>query len=96
MSFLDKCITDFIDILNLNEFGYPSVVNIGSDANDNNNNLYNSNMSSTEKDVNRLNTEQRIVFNAVTTTVLEPRPLNKLLFWMVLEVLVRLLYTILY
>ena len=60
LSSLDKCITDFFDIQNLNEFGYPSIVDVGSDAN-NNNNLDNSNINFTEEDVNRLNTEQRIV-----------------------------------
>ena len=81
LSSLDKCITDFFDIQDLNEFGYPNVVDVGSDANDNNsNNLDNSIISFTEEDVNRLNSEQRIVFNAVTTAVLEPRPLNKLFF----------------
>ena len=80
MSSLDKCTTDFIDIQHLNEFGYPSVVDVGSDANGNKNNLDNSNISFMEEDVNRLNTEQRIVFNAVTTAVLEPRPSNKLFF----------------
>ena len=80
MSFLDKCITDFFDIQDLNEFGYPSVVDVGNDANDNNNNLDNSNISFTEEDVNRLNTEQCIIFNAVTTVVLEPRPSDKLFF----------------
>ena len=80
LSSLNKCITDFINIQDLNDFGYPSVVDVGSDANDNNNNLDNSNISFTEEDVNRLNTEQRIVFNAVTTAVLEPRPSNKLFF----------------
>ena len=67
----------FFDIQGLNEFGYPSVVDVGSDANDNNN-LDNSNISFTEEDVNRLNTQQHIVFNAITTIVLEPRPSNKL------------------
>ena len=45
LSSLDKCITDFINIQDLNEFGYPSIVDVGSGANDNNNNLDNSNIS---------------------------------------------------
>ena len=49
LSSLDKCITHFIDIQHLNEFGYPSVVDVGSDANDDNNNLNNSNISFTEE-----------------------------------------------
>ena len=94
LSSLDKCITNFINIQDLNEFGYPSVVDVGSDANDNNNNLDNLNIIFTEEDVKRLNTEQRIVFNAIITAVLEPRSSNYF-SWMVLEVLARLLYTIL-
>ena len=39
LSSLDKCITDYINIQDLNEFGYPSVIDVGSDANDNNNNI---------------------------------------------------------
>ena len=64
----------------MNEFGYPSVIDVGSDVNDNNNNFNNSKISFTEEDFNRLNIEQRIVFNAVTTARLEPHLLNKLFF----------------
>ena len=53
----------------LNEFGYPNVVDVGSNANDNidSDNRY---ITFLEKDVGRLNEEQYIVLNAITTTVL--------------------------
>jgi len=79
LSSSDKRIVDFFDIQDLNEFGYSNIVDVGSDANDNNE-LDNSNINFIEEDLDKLNNEQRIVFNAITTAILEPHSPNKLFF----------------
>ena len=49
-------------------FGYPNIVDVGGDANDNID-FNNQNITFLEEDVGRLNKEQYIIFNAVTTAV---------------------------
>jgi hypothetical protein len=74
-----KHLTDFFNIEELNEFGYPNIVDVGGDANDNND-FDNQNITFLEEDVGRLNEEQNIVFNAVTTAVLNSDSPYKLFF----------------
>jgi len=54
LQFLDVRIVDFVDIQDLNEFGYSNVVDVGSNANDKND-LDNSNINFIEEDVGKLN-----------------------------------------
>jgi len=62
MSSSDKHLTDFFNIEELNEFGYPNIVDVGGDANDNID-FDNQNIAFLEEDVSKLNEEQYIVFN---------------------------------
>jgi len=56
LSLSDKHLTDFFNIEELNEFGYPNIVDVGGDANDNID-IGNQNITFLEEDVSRLNEE---------------------------------------
>jgi hypothetical protein len=79
LSSSDKRLTDFFNIEELNEFGYPNIVDVGCDANDNID-VDNQNIPFLEEDVDRLNEEQSIVFDAVTTAVLNSNSSDRLFF----------------
>jgi len=76
LSSSDKHLVDFFNIDHLHEFGYTNNTNLTIDVDDNNN-LDNANIIFVEEDVDRLNEEHSIVFNAVTTTILEPNSPNR-------------------
>nr|PNR35899.1 hypothetical protein PHYPA_021749 [Physcomitrium patens] len=79
LSSSDKHLTDFFNIEELNEFGYSNIVDVGGDSNDNID-FDNQNITFLEEDVGRLNEEQYIVFNAVTTAVLNSDSPDRLFF----------------
>ena len=79
LSSSNKRLTDFFNIEELNEFGYPNIVDVGCDANDNID-VDNQNIPFLEEDVDRLNEEQSIVFDAVTTAVLNSNSSDRLFF----------------
>nr|PNR35485.1 hypothetical protein PHYPA_023385 [Physcomitrium patens] len=79
LSSSNKHLTDFFNIEELNEFGYSNIVDIGGDSNDNID-FDNQNITFLEEDVGRLNEEQYIVFNAVTTAVLNSNSPDRLFF----------------
>ena len=83
LSSTNKHLIDFFNIKELNEFGYPNIVDVGGNANDNID-IDNQNISFLEKDVGRLNEEQHIVFNAVIIAVLNSKFPNRIFFWDVL------------
>ena len=77
LSSSDKRLTDFFNIEELNEFGYSNIVDDGCEANDDID-FDNQNIPFLEEDVDRLNEEQSIVFDAVTTAVLNSNSSNRL------------------
>jgi len=54
LSSLDKHLTNFFNIKELNEFGYSNIVDVGSDANDNID-FDNQNIAFLEEDISKLN-----------------------------------------
>ncbi|XP_024392361.1 uncharacterized protein [Physcomitrium patens] len=79
LSSSDKHLTDFFNIEELNEFGYSNIIDVGGDSDDNID-FDNQNITFLEEDVGRLNEEQYIVFNAVTTAVLNSNSPDRLFF----------------
>ena len=79
LSSSNKHLTDFFDIEDLNEFGYSNIIDVGNDV-DNNIDCDNQNITFLKEDVRRLNEEQHIVFNAVTTAVLNSDSPDRLFF----------------
>ena len=63
----------------MNDFGYPNIVDVGCVVNDNID-VDNQNIRFLEEDVDRLNEEQSIVFDAVTTAVLNSNSSDRLFF----------------